>query len=465
MALIQAKTNYGIVEGVRGNNQGVTVFKGIPYAAAPVGRLRFAPPQKPESWTGVRLCDRWPKTCVQFKTHGEFYAKEFYPVPKETDEDCLYLNIWTPAVSPEEKLPVLFWIHGGGFGSGFSYEQEFDGEAMCKRGCVQVTIEYRCNSFGFFAHQRIKEAFGHTGNQGLLDQIAALRWVHENIAAFGGDPKNITVHGQSAGAMSTRMHLTSPLCRGMVNRVIIQSGGGLNEWSTMRTEEEQMTYGVELLHLAKMTFDEVVTRPAEEVYTLLDQAARAAGGGLGRMGFHPCIDHYALLAHPGALIGAGDVNTDSILCGMVAGDAGIQTGCTRGISAEDRAIAFGSVVALGRHMNRNNRKPIYGYYFDHNLPGDDKGAWHSCELWYMFGTLGRCWRPWTGYDYVLSDAMVDYWCSFARCGDPNTEGRPRWPAYTEGTPVIMHFGDDGYAAENMAQTARDEAVISALGAF
>lgn len=158
MALIQAKTNYGIVEGVRGNNQGVTVFKGIPYAAAPVGRLRFAPPQKPESWTGVRLCDRWPKTCVQFKTHGEFYAKEFYPVPKETDEDCLYLNIWTPAVSPEEKLPVLFWIHGGGFGSGFSYEQEFDGEAMCKRGCVQVTIEYRCNSFGFFAHQRDRKS-------------------------------------------------------------------------------------------------------------------------------------------------------------------------------------------------------------------------------------------------------------------------------------------------------------------
>jgi len=461
MALIRAKTIYGVVEGVRGNNQGYTIFKGIPFAAPPVGALRFAPPQPPAPWEGVRLCDKWPKTCMQMQGSFGLFTKEFYPAPKEMDEDCLYLNIWTPAAEPGEKLPVLFWIHGGGFGGGFSYEQKFDGEAACKRGCVQVTIQYRCNGFGFFAHPKIKEKYGHTGNQGILDQIAALRWVRENIAAFGGDPDNITVHGQSAGAMSVRILLTSPLCRGLMKRVIIQSGGCLNEWHSFDTEAGQASFGEELLEKAGMTFDEIMALPAEEVYARLTAATHRDGPS---MVFLPCVDGYVLEKMPGAALGAGETNAESIMTGFVEGDARLQA-MSGQISGTERAACFGSVIALGRQRNRTGRAPIYGYYFDRHLPGDDNGAWHSSEMWYMFGTLHRCWRPWTAYDYELSDVMADYWCAFARTGDPNTAGREVWPAYTAETPAVMHFGDGGYGADDMALTPEDEKVVKLLGKY
>ncbi len=454
MAILQVQTNYGRVQGVRGNNPGFSVFKGIPYAAPPVGALRYAPPQPPEAWQGVRVCDRWNKACMQDPGSHGLYQKEFYPEPKQMDEDCLYLSIWTPAETGEERLPVFFWIHGGGYSGGYSYEMEFDGEAMCKRGCILVSIDYRCNSFGFFAHPELTKRNGCSGNQGMLDQVAALKWVHENIAAFGGDPDNITVHGQSAGAMSTKTLLTSPLCRGLMKHAIVQSGGGINDWSKFLTMQEQEQLGVRILELAGLTLDELMALPAQEAFTRLQEAARLVSGSPMALIFVPCVDGQALLESTGESIYAGRVNTDSIMCGSVAGDFRLNSAVEDAdpdAAQKARVGAFASQQAWGAHNAANGRAPIYSYFFDRALPGDDNGSFHSCELWYMFGTMSRCWRPWTGYDYALSDAMVDYWCNFARTGDPNGGELPRWPAFTQAEPMTMCFSDGVFGAKALGE--------------
>ncbi|MCD8154355.1 MAG: carboxylesterase family protein [Clostridiales bacterium] len=453
MAVMEVKTKYGTVRGARGNNRGFTVFRGVPFGKPPVGDLRFAPPQEPEPWEGVLDCREFRTTCMQEKGSFGHYGKEFYPEPKNMDEDCLYLNVWTPAASPEEKLPVFMWIHGGAYLGGYSYEQEFDGEAMCKRGCIWVSIEYRCNAFGFFAHPELTEKNGRSGSAGMEDQLLALKWIYENIAAFGGDPENITVHGQSAGAMSTRTLLTSPRAKGMVHRVILQSGGGITGWSNFRSMAEQEQIGIRLLEAAKMTFEEAMTLPAQEVYQRLNEAMFAVVGGPdGDLGFHPCIDGYNLTEDPGQSIKEGRANCDSVICGTVAGDVDLTWHFpedTKDLAQKRRAAAFGAQLGLGDWTAGAGRRPVYTYFFDRALPGDSLGSWHSCELWYVFGTLSRCWRPWTGYDYELSDAMVDYWCNFAKTGDPNGDSVPVWSAYTLEKPETMCFGDEGFGMKNL----------------
>ncbi|MCD8337714.1 MAG: carboxylesterase family protein [Lachnospiraceae bacterium] len=453
MALIEAKTKYGIVRGVRGNNRGFTVFRGIPYAKPPVGELRFAPPQELDPWDGVKLCSEFGNMSVQMREVYGHYRREFFPEPKEMGEDCLTLHMWTPAEEPGEHLPVFLWIHGGGYSWGYSYEQEFDGEAMCKRGCILVSIGYRCNAFGFLAHPELTKRNGRSGNMGMEDQVLALRWVYENIAAFGGDPENITVHGQSAGAMSTRTLLTSPRCQGMIRHVILQSGGGINDWSEFRTMEEQEQIGVELLARAGLSFEQTMLAPAEELYKLLYSTMSIVmeqrGGGLG---FHPCLDGYNLIEAPSKSILEGRINCDAIMCGTVEGDSGLIHFTAENdeeARLKNRASAFSSQNALGDWNARHGSATIYTYFFDHSLPGDELGSWHSCELWYMFGTMARCWRPWTGYDYVLSDAMVDYWCNFARSGNPNGDTVPAWTAYTSETPETMCFSDGSFGMKNL----------------
>lgn len=464
MAIMEAKTKYGTVRGARGNNRGYTVFRGIPYGRPPVGRLRFAPPQEPDSWEGIRDCIEFEKTCMQTSDSFGHYGKEFYPEPKEMDENCLYLNIWTPAFTSGEGLPVFMWIHGGAYLGGYSYEQEFDGEGMCKRGCILVSIEYRCNAFGFFAHPELTRMNGRSGSVGMEDQILALQWVHDNIEAFGGDPDNITVHGQSAGAMSTRTLLTSPRCRGLMNHVIIQSGGGINDWSDFRTMEDQEKLGIRLLEQAQMTFEEVMNLPAGQVYDRLNNAMfLITGGAGGGLGFHPCLDGYNLIESPGESIREGHVNTDSIMCGTVAGDVDLTWHFpedTTDIEQKKRAAAYSAQNALGAWVVQKGRKPVYTYFFNHRLPGDELGSWHSCELWYMFGTMSRCWRPWEGYDYVLSDAMAEYWCNFARTGCPGGSGIQQWTAYTAEKPETMCFEDEGFAMKDLNKEPYSQEYIS-----
>ena len=221
----------GRIEGVM-DEEGVAVYKGIPYAAPPVGDLRWKQPQPVQPWQGVRRCDKWGDASLQGgQEKGSFYWKEFYQDGNPPmSEDCLYLNVWTPAAGQTDAdLPVMFWIHGGAFQNGFGHEIEFDGDAMAKKGVVLVTINYRLGMCGFLAHPLLTaENDGKgSGNYGLFDQLAALKWVKKNIASFGGNPDNVTVFGQSAGAGSVQALISSPLAKGYIQRAIIQSGGGL----------------------------------------------------------------------------------------------------------------------------------------------------------------------------------------------------------------------------------------------
>ena len=208
--LSQVMTKYGALEGVS-LDSGCSLYRGVPYAAPPVGELRFRPPQPPVPWDGVRKCDQWGAACPQEPSNHpkspysvEFYSGQDYP--PRMDEDCLFLNIWTPAKSADDRLPVMLWLHGGGVQNGYSHEMEFDGEALAKRGVILITANYRLNIFGFFAHPLLTAESGHhaCGNYGIMDQIQALRWIKENIGAFGGDPDNITLFGQSGVGRSTQ---------------------------------------------------------------------------------------------------------------------------------------------------------------------------------------------------------------------------------------------------------------------
>lgn len=230
MSLIVADTQKGKIQGVYKGEY--TEFRGIPYAKPPVGELRWKPPAEIVPWDKVYKADRFSCKCPQLKSligtiyQIEFYNEAEYQVPM--DEDCLYLNIWTSAKTPEEKLPVVMWIHGGAYVSGYGHEIEFGGEAYAKRNVILVSINYRLGAFGFLVHPWLMDenSDGRAGNYGILDQIAAINWIHENIEAFGGDPDNVTIMGQSAGAMSVQTLISSPLIKGLVHKAILQSGGG-----------------------------------------------------------------------------------------------------------------------------------------------------------------------------------------------------------------------------------------------
>ena len=219
----------GKIKGIPCGWPSITVFYGIPYAAPPVGDLRWKAPQPAVGWEGVRDCARASAKCWQLGVgKGSFFEHEFYPYEEEMDEDCLYLNVWTPAQSTEERLPVIFWIHGGGFMTGYGHSAHFDGEHFARQGVILVTINYRLNIFGWMVHPELdaESPEGVSGNYGLLDQIAALKWVSRNIRAFGGDPDNITIAGQSAGAACVQSLICSPLAKGLYAKAIMQSGGG-----------------------------------------------------------------------------------------------------------------------------------------------------------------------------------------------------------------------------------------------
>ncbi|MDO5443189.1 MAG: carboxylesterase family protein [Bacteroidia bacterium] len=222
----------GKIQGVETVSKGIYVYKGIPFAAAPVGDLRWKAPQPVTPWEGVRIADTFSAGAVQAPHDSSNpWTSEFYWNDPEFSEGCLYLNVWTSAPGkPDEKLPVAMWIHGGAYTGGWSWEPEFDGKVWAEKGVVMVTINYRLGIFGFMCHPLLAEESpeGVSGNYGILDQIAALKWVHNNIAAFGGDPDNITILGQSAGAGSVKTLVSSPLTEGLISKAIIQSGGGVN---------------------------------------------------------------------------------------------------------------------------------------------------------------------------------------------------------------------------------------------
>lgn len=433
----------GKIRGVWSETKKVAVYRGIPYAAPPVGDLRWKEPQPVKPWQGIRTVDKFGNAAYQAAhVDGDFYKKEFYwEGDPPYSEDCLYLNVWTPAPGkPGKKLPVAMWIHGGAFYAGWGFEPEFDGETWAERGVVLVTINYRLGLFGFLAHPALSaESPNHvSGNYGLLDQIAALKWIVRNISQFGGDPDNITIFGQSAGAFSVQALVTSPLSKDIPSRAIIQSGGGISEMPLISNAPltEVENNGKKLMDWAGYTdLDKMRSASADEIFNLSQKYMQEAHQFVF---FTPTIDKYVLL----------ESFSDAALGGRIS-DIPYMIGGTR----NDIGPLGGSNVigkfCLSRYENGGK---AFAYQFARSLPGDSAGAFHSSELWYVFKTLKRSWRPFEKGDYELSDRMVEFWTNFARYGDPNGKNPKIWLPYTKENPGFMIFDvENGKAVARMGK--------------
>lgn len=479
----------GKIEGIPASNPAFTVFRGVPYAKPPVGKRRWTAAEPPDSWEGVKKCNTFAAASIQEKQiKGSFYQKEFYPDDIPVSEDCLYLNIWTPDTTGTKRLPILFYIHGGAYIAGYSWEMEFDGEAMCRRGCILVTIGYRLGALGFFAHPELSKRApnGVSGNYAISDCIQALKWVKENASAFGGDAENITIFGQSAGGGLVQALLTCPYAKGLFQRAIIQSAGGLNTLGAGFTLKRMEKLGQDISHRLNKSLDDFMAMDAMEAELAIRKAANEIlGFGLH---FNPCVDGYYQPKKSGEAIAAGEHHEVDIMTGTVSGDGDLFAGIPPKSLQEYKAFMqamYGDyaeeyiklyninkeedlqvlheklkkVISLLAPRSwalaelKNKRKPLYIYYFNRKMPGDDAGAFHSAELWYIFGTIDRCWRSMEpGFcvgDYALSRAMTDYWCNFARTGNPNGDTVPEWAPFTEDNPVTLYLDEKQIVSRNI----------------
>jgi para-nitrobenzyl esterase len=464
----------GILAGVPGTRPDMMVYRGIPFAAAPVGQLRWQPPQPAPGWQGVRLADQFGPICPQHgPPPGSFYQQEFYLAEEPQSEDCLYLNVWTAATSPSERRPVMVWFHGGAFVEGSGSLASFHGEQLAAKGAVLVTVNYRLGVFGYFAHPALsaESAEGVSGNYGLLDQVAALAWVQQNIAAFGGDPENVTIFGQSAGSMSVFALTISPLASGLFRRAIGQSGSPFSFRILGTLDEAERAGKAQAETWGVSTAADLRALPAA---TLLGE--RSAGGA-NRRGL--AIDGWAIPDHPARMLADGRQHTESLLVGATADEftsmAGFgpqdasafeqqalerfgegaaeflrlyppdsDGGVAQASAASQTDTLLAGMQAWAGFQSDRHPGSAYMYYFDRKLPGRDSeryGAFHSSELYYVFGTLESTERPWEQADRVLADTMTSYWVNFAETGDPNGAGLPSWPAYDAHDPQVMRLGE------------------------
>ena len=472
-------TENGAVRGIAASDPRITVYRGIPFAAPPVGHLRWRAPQPAYNWTGVRICDTFGPPSMQEVpgSNPGFYTREFYIAPDTPmSEDCLYLNVWTPAMTEGEKLPVMVWIFGGGMNVGYTSEMEFDGERIARRGIVLVSVNYRLNAFGFLAHPQLTREgheHGEPGtNFGLLDQQAGLRWVQKNIQYFGGDPNNVTLFGQSAGGRCVWMHIAAPEEKGLFHRAILQSagmGGGITRYPSLDCSEEA---GKQFfMHLGVQTVEEARALSAEKIRD------KALTFNAYRWG--PVIDEVYLIEEPLSAVTSGRANNVDLLMGSTLRDpdgfrmgdhvndfkmrakkvygadweeflrlAMIQTSAQLEAYYESPAFStfeIGNAYAAAQWV-AHGRHPAYLYRFGPEIPGDHAGAFHSSDLWFVFETLAKCWRPFTGKHYDLARKMCNYWTNFAKTGNPNGldhdgSPMPQWQACDKNGHHVMCFGD------------------------
>ncbi|MDO4186454.1 MAG: carboxylesterase family protein [Bacteroidales bacterium] len=422
----------GQIQGVANADSTVIIYKGVPFAAAPVGELRWKKPQPVTPWEGVKVADKFGDAAVQYvkDPNDGGYGTEFYPVNPPYSEDCLYLNVWAPegvVGNADAKLPVAMWIHGGGYGAGWGYEMTMDGEAWAKRGVILVTINYRLGMLGFLNHNLLtQEGGGHSGNYGLYDQIAALQWIHDNIAQFGGNPDNITVFGQSAGAGSVKNVVSSPLSKNMVKKAIVQSGGGIGGIRMQQTMTQADLDAPATNYLNKAGFDTLEKMRAAHPDSL--SAVLPGWMSPDAIRFSPHTDSEVL---------PEDFN-DATMHNSLADIPYMMGHCKDdmpGMEAGEQRFA-----EVRDSLSTN---PVYLYLFNRPLPTDGRkaleGSFHSSELWYVFHTLDRSWRPFTAGDYQLSDEMVDAWTNFCKFGNPNGEKDGAWKPSTKEAPFVYEF--------------------------
>ena len=436
-----AITKNGKVKGLPADDPRVTVFRGIPFAAPPVGDNRWRAPKPCEDWDGVRNCYEFGPVSMQDQpgVGDDIYCREWHVDPDiPVSEDCLYLNVWTGAKSTDEKLPVLVWIYGGAFQWGYTAEMEFNGERLARHGVIVVSIAYRLGVFGFMAHPSLtSDDPMHSTNFGLLDQKAGLEWVYENIAAFGGDPHNITLAGQSAGGASVAFALANPDAARMIQKASVFSGFIRNPFFSDDIMQPKP------LRTAEANGEEFISfigcRSVEEARNMDSVAIRDAYAEYAKTHprFVPCIDGVYVTEDPYRMILEGKTPDLPMFAGYTK-DEFLDKLPTRADESvlkikadiiEKSGIRYFNVVENSvkevayAHMSNNRRSPLYVYRFAPSIPGyDDPGDFHSCDLWFFFETIQKCWRPYNGRHYELARRMCDYWSNFIKCGNPNGAG-------------------------------------------
>jgi para-nitrobenzyl esterase len=483
-------TDVGKVSGLTNQDGDVHIYKGIPFAAPPVGDLRWKEPQPVKPWEGVKKCTEFAASPMQAKPDPfGVYTREFLIPYEPISEDCLYLNVWTAAKTPAEKRPVLVYIYGGGFVSGGAAVPIYDGEAMAKKGIIFVVINYRVGIFGFFAHPELTKESPHnaSGNYGLMDQLAALKWIKQNIAAFGGDPDKVTIAGQSAGSMSVNCLVASPLGKGLFGGTIAESGASFISPRGYGGLKEAEANGVKTATaLGVNSIVELRNKPAIEL----------VGKGQGR----PVIDGYVLPEAIADIFNEHKQNDVPVLTGWNEDDAFIGTLKTaehykKSISSQYGAGAdellklypAGSDQEAATSQIRINRDQIFGiqnytwanaqsekgkskiyvYRFTRRLPATTDfvkyGAFHTGEVAYAYNNLKFLNRPWEPVDQQLANTMSTYWANFVKTGDPNGKGLPVWPRYTTSDNKIMILGEKPGAKPLPDKAALDFMVKQASG--
>ena len=470
----------GQIQGVAADVPGVTVFRGIPFAAPPIGGNRWRAPQPVEPWEGVRICDKFGHPPFQAAHYPGGYTTEWgYGDEAPYSEDCLYLNVWTKAPGEtERKLPVAVWIFGGGMREGWSSEPEFDGQEWAAKDVVLVSFNYRVGPFGFFAHPLLsaEDPEHATGNWGTLDQIAALRWVQENIAQFGGDPDNVMLFGQSAGARSVKFLSASPLARGLFHKAVIMSGSGFVD--PRKAAAAPALPGFPGMPAMRM--------PAQSQYTLAEaeQSVQAVADWAGLKDLRALRGAstetiFALGSIYTAVTGQRSVLSASPISPYIDGYVLTETfdeACVDGSLAQvPYMIGYtlndaGNMGAQIRDFCLNREEmggQAWAYQFARPLPTDGRpgvlqGAFHSSDLWYVFKSLKNCWRPWTQGDWDLSEVMLTAWSNFAKYADPNGPDGGEWAPYTAATPQFMVFKLDDAGVE---ASAMGEPLVAPRPAF
>ncbi|HZK64488.1 MAG TPA: carboxylesterase family protein [Puia sp.] len=474
----------GLISGVYQEHTGVTVYKGIPFAAPPVGALRWKAPQPSATWNGVIICDRFGPSPMQPKPISFLMIGPEFVVPQEPlSEDCLYLNVWTGAKSSKEKRPVMVWIYGGGFITGGAATAGYSGEALAQKGIIFVTFNYRLGVFGFLAHPGLSAEDPHhvSGNYALMDQIAALKWVHKNISAFGGDPDRVTIAGQSAGSISVNCLLASPLARGLFQGAIAESGSLVLEnplinMKDLKTAEQQGVVLAERLKAKNMM--EMRALPASILQKASGLYAPIADGYLLPASIADIYKrseqtHVPFLtgwnADEGFLMGirkkedfareSASFDSDSVLFSKYFPSAtDSESQASQMALSVDKTIGIPQYIwALKQNANSPAKTFLYQFIRKPPATGDKKrfGAYHSAEIGYAFHNLDSIQRPWEPADRNLEEIMSGYWTQFVKTGNPNGPGLPVWPAFSAKDPVAMFLDEKPVAKKLPDREALD----------
>jgi para-nitrobenzyl esterase len=482
-SLDKVKTNTGAVKGSISADGKVRMFKGIPFAAPPVGPLRWKAPQPVAPWASVREATAFGPRCMQGNIFGDMVFRDTGP-----SEDCLYLNVWSPVLEVRKVplLPVMVWIYGGGYAAGASSEPRQDGEMLAKKGVVVVSMNYRLNIFGFLAHPGLAKETGRSGsgNYGLLDQVAALEWVQKNVKAFGGDPTNVTIFGESAGSFSVSGLMASPLAKGLFQKAIGESGAFFGSSLAVKPASEAQLAGEKFASsMGASSIDDLRAKSAAE---LLQATLKNPEG------FAVDIDGVFFPEDPRATYTAGKQAHVPLLAGWNRDEVGSQrffgkdkpsadaykaklrdqykdaadqllelypaatdeqASQSAGALSSDTFIAYSTWKWL-ELQRTTGQSTVYRYEFDDAPPATpSNGAYHSAEIEFVFEALPSKNLPWRPEDTKLSDLMSTYWTNFAKAGDPNSSGLPSWPPFASETGnQVMHLSNDSKAAPEQNRT-------------